>query len=183
MTYNRSQCSKPSQLYTADRPRPREREQWTTYRSRSPGWSQFLEQKSIIASVASTCLEHWTCTARLSYSPGKKTLPSLRQTKGTRIYDPQNFGNNATDVKLISCCTVWLTLRPDSRTNCQNWLAKSLPCRQKHEQNTRISLSECANCLTNLRAVDPRQVKIREPLYTYHANPQSSRKHKLEGRK
>jgi hypothetical protein len=183
MTYNRSQCSKPSQLYTADRPRPREREQWTTYRSRSPGCSQFLEQKSIIASVASTCLEHWTCTARLSYSPGKKTLPSLRQTKGTRIYDPQNFGNNATDVKLISCCTVWLTLRPDSRTNCQNWLAKSLPCRQKHEQNTRISLSECANCLTNLRAVDPRQVKIREPLYTYHANPQSSRKHKLEGRK
>jgi hypothetical protein len=73
---------------------------------------------------------------------------SLRQRKGTRIYDPENFGNNATDVKLISCCTVWLILRPDSRTNCQNWLAKS---RQKHQLNTRISLPECANCLTNLR--------------------------------
>jgi hypothetical protein len=146
MTYNRSQCSKPSQLYTADRPRPREREQWTTYRSRSPGCSQFLEQKSIIASVASTCLEHWTCTARLSYSSGQKTLLSLRQTKGD-----ENFENNATDVKLISCCTAWLILRPDSRTNCQNWLAKSLSSRQKHEQNTRISLPECANCLTNLR--------------------------------
>jgi hypothetical protein len=81
----------------------------------------------------------------------KNSSLSLRQAKGTRIYDPQNFGNNATDVKLISCCTVWLILRPDPRTNCQNWLAKSLSSRQKHEQNTRISLPECANCLTNLR--------------------------------
>jgi len=54
-------------------------------------------------------------------------------------------------MKLISCCTDRLLLRPDSRINCQNWLAKSLSSRQKHEQNTRISLPECANCLANLR--------------------------------